>query len=379
MRLAVVNHHGREPAGSELSLLTYLAELPPHIEPTMFLFEEGPFTDMGRARYKTVVLPMSARMAKTTRGGVGGGVAFDALKQVIRLSRAFREHRIDVVLTNSVKAHFIGLPAAMLQRLPAITFIHDVLEGKARAALRLLVRASGAGGIACSKLAARALGFKNPAIVYSPVDTNHFTIRPNCIVSRRKLGIPVDDLPVVGLVGRIAPWKGQDRFIRIAAETLRTQKAHFAIIGSPIFGCDPAYPDELRALAESLNIAEYVHFVSWQSDLSTAYAALDVSVNCSEKEPFGRTTVEAMAASLPVVCFFNAGACEIYTEGRSGYKIDPYDEHAYAQALCKLIAEPATRAAFGANARKEAQELQASNLATRFVEAVASAQRTSAS
>lgn len=379
MRLGVINHHGRSPAGSEFSLLYYLSRLPPEIEPRMFLFEDGRFAEMCRERYRTVVLPMSERVAESTRGSFGLGAIGDAVQLSYRLSRALKADRIDGVLTNSVKAHFVGLPAARLNGLPCIVYLHDVLRGSAGNILRWIARTCGKSALACSRLAAESLGFEDATIVYSPIEIEPFLHLPEKGEARRKFGIPEDGLPVVGLVGRIAPWKGQDRFLRIAARTLRRQQAHFAIIGSAIFGCDPAYPGELRALAERLGIAGSVHFIPWQTDLSSAYAALDVACNCSEAEPFGRTTVEAMAASLPVVCFADAGVCEVFTDQRSGYQIQTYDEDAFADGLSRLLADASLRARLGAEARAEADRLQVAHLAPRFVDAVAAAMRRSGS
>jgi glycosyltransferase involved in cell wall biosynthesis len=379
MRLGVINHHGRNPAGSEFSLLCYLSYLPPEIEPWMFLFEEGPFAEMCRKRYRTVVLPMSERMADSTRESFGLGVINDAAKLTYRLSRALKAEHIDGVLTNSVKAHFVGLPAARMNGLPCVVYLHDVLRGNAGRILRLLAGICGDGTLACSKLAAESIGRKDAAIVYSPIDIEQFLHLPEKAEARRKFGLPEDGLPVVGLVGRIAPWKGQERFLRIAARTLRRQRAHFAIIGSAIFGCDPAFPGKLRALAEQLGIAESVHFIPWQTDLPSAYAALDVACNCSEAEPFGRTTVEAMAAALPVVCFADAGVCEVYTDQRSGYQITTYDEDAFADGLSRLLADASLRARLGPEARSEATRLQATHLAPRFVDAITATMRRSGS
>ncbi len=71
MRLGIINHHGRQPSGAEHALLLFLEQLPNHIEPVFFLFEEGKFTDMLRERYRSVtVVPMSPRIASATRKGL---------------------------------------------------------------------------------------------------------------------------------------------------------------------------------------------------------------------------------------------------------------------------------------------------------------------
>lgn len=373
MRLAVINHHGREPAGSELTLIRYLDLLPEDIKPTLFIFEEGAFAEMSRAKYPTVMVPMSSRMAGTTRSSFGFGAVLDAISLTQRLSSALRANNVDVVMTNSVKAHYIGMIAAWMQKLPCVLYLHDVLHGKALTILKALARICTSTRVTCSRLAADSLKLDHTEVLYSPVDDKNFIPLPDKAAAREKLGIPDDGKPVIGLVGRISRWKGQDRFIRIAAKVLATHPSHFVIVGSPIFGCDEAYPGELRDLSKALGIQDSLHFAAWQSDMSQVYAATDIVCNCSDEEPFGRSTAEAMAAAIPVLCFADAGVCETFTDGASGYKIPVYDEHAYAEKLCDLLADANKRASFGTNAREEALKLQALNLAPIFVNSIRSA------
>ena len=370
MRLAVINHHGREPAGSELTLMRYLDLLPADIVPTLFLFEDGAFAEICRSKYPTVMVPMSERMAGTTRSSFGLGAVLDAVSLTRRLAAALRANNIDVVVTNSVKAHFIGMIAARIQRLPCVLYLHDVLHGKALMLLKTLARICTATRVACSQLAADSLALDRTSVLYSPVDVERFAQLPDKSASRRTLGIPDDGKPVIGLVGRIARWKGQDRFIRIAAKVLAKHDAHFVIIGAPIFGCDNAYPVELTTLAADLGIAPSLYFAPWQSNLQQVYAALDVACNCSDEEPFGRTTVEAMASSVPVICFEDAGVCETYTNGASGYQVRLHDEQAYADRIGELIEQPSKRLTFGLQAREEALKLKPVNLAPIFVHSI---------
>ena len=373
MRLGVINHHGREPAGSELTLMRYLDLLPPDIEPTMFLFEDGAFAEMCRRKYPTIMVPMSERMAGTTRSSFGLGSVLDAVSLTKRLTGALREQHIDVVLTNSVKAHFIGMVAARLQRLPCVLYLHDVLHGKALTILKALARMCSSTRVACSRLAANSLALDRTSVLYSPIDIDQFASLPDRSQARNALGIPDDGKPVVGLVGRIARWKGQDRFIRIAADVLARHDAHFVIIGAPLFGCDDSYPRELTELAERLGISDALHFLPWQNDLASVYASLDIACNCSEEEPFGRTILEAMASCVPVICFADAGVCETFADGVSGYQITFGDERVYAQRISELLSDAQKREAFGSHAREAAKHISTQALVPIFESSIRTA------
>ena len=257
MRLAIVNHHGRKPAGAEHSLLLLIQQLPREIEPVFFLFEDGGFADVLRSRFEHVtILPMSDRVANATRERLPLGAIGDSLRLTWSLANAFRRSGVDLVLTNSMKAHVIGGLAARLAGRRCGNFAHDIPLGNARRLVREVSRLCASERLTCSQAVTDNLGLGKSTVVYSPIETAKYRNLPPAPESRARLGLPLDDLPVVGLVGRIARWKGQDRFVRIAAKIRdRGIEAHYAIVGSPIFGCDPAYVGELHDLVRELAFA----------------------------------------------------------------------------------------------------------------------------
>lgn len=371
MKVAVVNHHGGIAGGSERSLMDYLESLPADIEPIFFFFEDGEFARRMRERYpRSLIVPMSPRMAKSTRSSVGIAALLDAGGLTLRLARALRAAGVDVVLTNSVKAHFLGAIAAKLAGVPCLTYVHDLLEGKSLRALRLVSRYFVHGRLACSQSVARTLALPNIEVMYAPVRIPDRESLPLAQEARKRLGLPDDDLPVIGLVGRIAPWKGQARFIRIAGRALERVDAHFVIVGSAVFGCDPAYPVYLRQQVAELGLGRRIHFVEWQESMSDVYAAIDVGCNCSDEEPFGRTTLEAQLHQIPVVCFADAGVCELFEDGAGGRKIPVGDEAAYARAIVEFVQDPGRRQASGVAARHAAEKLSIETQAPKFAAAL---------
>lgn len=368
IRVAIVNHHGGPPAGAEQALLLYLDALRDSVEPVFFIFEQGEFVEVARTRYGSVtVVPMSKRVARSTRASIRWGGAFDALDLTRRLAKALRKANVDLVLTNTLKAHVVGSMAAKLAGLPCVNYMHDVLDGMARTLVGTSSRIFGDARFACSNGVDRNLALPRTQVVYSPLDLNEYAALPSAADSRRALGLPIDGLPVVGLVGRFLRWKGQDVFIRIARRVLDRVDAHFAIVGGPIFGCDPEYPKELHDLVNRLDLRSRVHFVGWQRDLRQVYASLDISCNCSVREPFGRTTVEALAAGVPAVSFDDAGVCELFSPGNAGTRAIPAgDEAAFATAVIGLIEEPGMLGVAAAAAREVAKQVEVEAMALKF-------------
>jgi glycosyltransferase involved in cell wall biosynthesis len=239
---------------------------------------------------------------------------------------------------------------------------HDTIGGAALTALRAAARLGSRERIACSEMVSRAIGVGATSVIYGPVELSAFATLPDRGAARERLGLPLD-APVVALVGRINRWKGHDRFLRIAARVrARIPNAHFAIVGAPIFR-DADFVPELHALTADLGLNEHVTFIPWLDDVREIYAASDVNVNCSTREPFGRAIVEAAACGVPTVCFDDSGAAETIADGVNGYTIPPGDEAAFADALIELLADANTRMRVSAAARAATSRFDAAHIA----------------
>jgi glycosyltransferase involved in cell wall biosynthesis len=371
MRLAIINHHGGEPAGAEHALMLFIAHLPSDITPVFFILEEGEFTDSVRRQYSDVtVVPISPRVAAATRTRLRPNAIFDAIALAARLADKLRHAHVDAVLTNSMKAHIVGSLAARAARLPCVNFVHDLPDGLARWLIRQASKRFARERLTCSSAVAKNLNLPRTTVVYTPLDTARYRALLPTMEARGALGLPTDELPVMGIIGRVAPWKGQDRFIRIAAQVRRKIDARFVIVGSAAFGGDPAYVRELDRLVELNGLHDRVHFVPRQDDPVIAYSAIDISCNCSTREPFARTTIEAMACGKPVVCFSDHGICEVFGPENGVMGIPVGDEAGFAARLIALCSDPETRAARGAAARHAAERFDIGRLSEVFAETI---------
>jgi glycosyltransferase involved in cell wall biosynthesis len=156
----------------------------------------------------------------------------------------------------------------------------------------------------------------------------------------------------VGVIGRLAPWKGQDVFLRAFAEAFRGGDQEAWLIGSALFGEDE-YADSLVPLAEELGIAGQVVWRGFQPNVESELAQLDVLVHCSiTPEPFGQVVVEGMAAGLPVIAAAAGGPLEIITQDRDGLLTPPGDVQALASALRELAGDPGRRTRLGRAAQE---------------------------
>ena len=180
-----------------------------------------------------------------------------------------------------------------------------------------------------------------------------------------RTGIPLDEIP---FTQRAAPADGAWRCVQacrlIAKKGLATSLRAFAEFAREfpratftIAGEGPQSA-ELRALAESLGLAERVTFPGFlpQEKLRALYAAAHLFLHPSELGPDGNqegvpnAMLEAMASGLPVAATQHGGIPEAVEHGISGLLTPERDAPALAQSLLALARDPARYAAMSAAA-----------------------------
>lgn len=145
-------------------------------------------------------------------------------------------------------------------------------------------------------------------------------------------------------VGRLAPVKGLPILLR-ALEPLKAEfpKIHLTVIG------DGPGRKALEHQVEAAGLSDNVSFVGYksQSEVAEALAASDLFVLPSFAEGVPVVLMEAMAARRPVVTTHIAGIPELVTDGASGLLVPPGNPHALADAIGKILANPARATAMG--------------------------------
>lgn len=104
---------------------------------------------------------------------------------------------------------------------------------------------------------------------------------------------------------------------------------------------------ELKGLVAEAGVADRVRFVGLRSDVPDLLGSADLYVNCSDWEGMPLSTIEAMAAGLPVVATRTEGASRLLDEG-CGLLVPVGDADALAASVARLAEDPALREAMGA-------------------------------
>lgn len=337
--------HVAKPSGAELALLRQLPHVP-GVLPTVIVAEDGPLVARLRAAgVPTIVLPLAARTREVRRGGALQALArpvalLDTAAYVLRLRAVLQRLGIQLVHTNSLKAVVYGPPAAKLANLPVIVHVRDRIAadylGRRTASLvRWWVHRVADGVLANSAATLATLGRPKQASAVLPS-----TVVYDASVVARRQAVHRSGF-TVGMLGRLAQWKGQHVAIDAFALAFSDRPdARLRLAGGALFGED-AYAAELRAQAERLGVADRVELLGHTDDVDGFLASIDVLVHASViPEPFGQVILEGMSAGVPVVAANAGGPAEIVTDGVDGFLVRPGDAAALSERLLWCEARP---------------------------------------
>lgn len=362
VRILLVNHVAQI-GGGEVNLRYLIQAMDcSRYQPLVALPGPGPLADeLERSGVPWVQAPMQ-RLRKTINPLLMLSFGAHWAVASLRLVRLAQQARIALIHANSIGAQFYAGPAGFLARVPVVWHMHDILS--LSCFNKLLIRLCGAMAtqvLAVSEavyqhLLEAGLPAERVVTIYNCVDLETFcpTI-PNPAL-RTALGVATK-APLVGIVGQLAPWKGQRIFVEAATLVLRRcPDARFLIVGEAMPGME-SYARRLRQDVERMGLGNRVQFLGFRQDIVDIIGALDVLVNASWNESFGRTIIEAMALGKPVVAADAGGPIEAVVDGVTGRIVPPRDPHALAEAIGSLLASPSLREAMGRAGRQRAEAL----------------------
>lgn len=268
-----------------------------------------------------------------------------------------RRHRLPLVVSLHGSDIFFALKNRWLGRLAASVFSQAVAVSACSPALQ-----AGAVQLGARPEKVHLIPWGADPVVFAPAgDPAAF---------RAHWGL-APDAPVILSLGRLVEKKGVAYLIRAAPEVLSAQPlTRFVVAG------DGPERQPLQQLAETLGVAPAMCFTGelpW-AEVPLALQACDIFVAPSAPDERGNldglptTILEAMAAARPVVASRVAGIPLAVTDQVTGLLVPPADSGLLAQALLRMLADPALAQAYGRAGRQRVeQELNWQSIARRFV------------
>lgn len=337
MRILITLPWGQRLGGAEAMLQTVLdgAHETGH-ELELVFFEQGSWpAELLDAGFRVEVIP-AGRLREPHRW----------IATVVRLAKVMRVRQPDLILNWMGKTQLYGAPAAVLAGMTdrVVWWQHLIPAGHwlDRCATALPARAIGC----CSNAAAEAQARLSPARLTFIVAVGT-RVAPHPRSEPAPLELP-PGVPVVGLVGRLQPWKGQDRLL--SAQALlreRGHRFHMVVVGGDAYGFSSEYAKSLPRIVSRLGLTDAVTLIDHVADAGPYIDQMDILVNASDPEPFGIVLLEAMARGVAVVAVNSGGPAEFIEHGRTGLLASSGEPSALADALEALLVSSDLRRAIG--------------------------------
>ena len=345
--------------GAETSLLTLVTHLPARYRPLVVCPGEGMLTqELGKAGIKVLTLSMSLIPFSLNPAAVIASWC-RAQPFIAVVSTLINTYQVDLVHANSYR---IGLPVSLSARrsdVPVIWHGRDLPGSQgARLGGALAMSLLADRFIANSKAVGKAFAIGHcrhkVRVIYNGLDLATFHAA-NGARARSEFGLDSETL-LIGNLGQLTPLKGQDLFLRVAAQIAAVlPKAKFLIAGGPVGtagqseldrGRNLVYEACLHGLVANLGLKDRVIFAGFRRDVPDVMAALDLYLHTSRKESFGRVLIEAQACGVPVVAPALGGIPEAVIHGETGLLVPPGDVNAMTEAALILLQKPAMQQAF---------------------------------
>lgn len=286
---------------------------------------------------------------------------FRELITVFRLATLYRQERPSLVHHIALKPILYGTLAALFSKCRCIVnapvglgFVYTSqswMAGALRLATRLgfkiLLNPSGSKVI-----------FENPDDLDACVATK--LVRPEDAVLIRGAGVCVDTIrpcpepsgPVVVLLAARMLWdKGIGEYVQ-AAQLLKARGygVRMLLAGEP----DKENPASIpHAILAAWNAEGFVEWLGFSDNMSELLSLVHiVCLPSYYREGLPKFLLEGLAAGKPVVTTDTPGCRETVPHGENGFLVPPYDASALAEALEKLIQNPALRQSMGIISRE---------------------------
>lgn len=306
-------------------------------------------------------------------------LALKFLPTVNRIRDIIQKEGVDVVHGNDL-LDIYGPFAALKEKKPSTQYVRWILESPVwlKRLITGLVYRLNHRVMTVSDGVARVMFMKDghvlPNVVtcYDWIDMDAVGHTNKGSDIRREFNIP-QKAPLVGCVGRLEHWKGQDVFVHAAEHVLKFMpESHFLVVGGSVEGRGrESFDFQLKQLSADLGLSGRMIFTGHRTDIRNVMASLDVFVHASRTpDPLPGVVMEAMDCGIPVVGANAGGVPEEVVNGETGYLYQPGNPGDMARAVITLLSAREQAKIMGKKGRDRVRTLFEKNSRCRAIEHV---------
>ncbi|WP_051359848.1 glycosyltransferase family 4 protein [Adhaeribacter aquaticus] len=289
----------------------------------------------------------------------------ETLKVILKVYRELRKFKADVINTHYVDANLVGLLAGKMAGVRKriytrhTTTQHYRFESHKVNVNKLFNKIS-THIIAISDVVESVLQYIEHVPATKIIKIHHgfdFTKFQNISLSRiesirRKYGIP-DGVPVIGAISRFDEWKGVEYIVEGFKNLLRDFPNAFLVLAN----AGGVRYNVIKDLLSELPDKSYCE-IKYENDVFALLKTFTVFVHVPidhEIEAYGQVYIEAMAASVPMVCTLSGVANEYIKDGENAIVVNYKDAGGIYQGVKKLIQYPELIPLLTTNAQRDIQ------------------------
>jgi glycosyltransferase involved in cell wall biosynthesis len=355
-------HPSNELYGADRVLLRLVRNLDkkkytPHVVVANDLKYEGLLTDRlatNEIQYTEASLGVLRRKYQSPQGL--GLFAYRTLHSARRLGAYCDNNHIDFIHSNST-AVFTGGQLARWTKLPHLWHVHEIITQPswlnkiiAGTLYRYADQVVAVSGPVRDHLLEAKPELENKIVViHNRIDPRRFLAIDQQEIDRMRASWrAANDTIVIGTVGRINDWKGQEFLLESARQVIEfADDVRFVFVGGTVPG-EEWRVNDLQRKVDALGLTEHVSIESFRLDIPVVLAAFDIFVLPSIRpDPFPTVVLEAMASGKPVIASAHGGAIEQVVDKKTGYLVSPAATQEMTDAIISLIIDPGRRQEMG--------------------------------
>lgn len=356
-------HAGAELYGADIVMLELIKGLDKKkFNPSVILPNDGPLVDKlkdNNIQVSVMNYPILRRKYFNIKGIIE--YIYNYYKYSKKLKKYVQDNHIDIVHVNT-SAVLEGSYLKRKTKAKIVWHIHEILlKPKMISKFINKLIAKRADEVVCvseavkehfSKITKR----KNVLVIYNGVDNKKFNNANKIDYLKKEFNISDNDV-IVGMIGRINAWKGQNDFLNAAEIFLEKDKNTKALIVGGVFEGQEWRREELIEKIKKSRFSDRIILNDFRTDSPNIHNLIDIFVLPSTNpDPLPTVVLEAMATGKPVVGYSHGGICEMVKDSYNGYLCEVCNYKDLADKIIMLLSNKKKRLEFGANSLNRQKE-----------------------
>lgn len=189
-------------------------------------------------------------------------------------------------------------------------------------------------------------------VIYNGVNSKAFNSSVPCNYLYKEFSVPKDSI-IVGMIGRVNAWKGQNDFLDATVPLLEIHKKLYIFIVGSAFAGEEWRVDKLKERIGKEKCNSRIRYSPFREDNAAIQNFFDVLVLPSTNpDPLPTVVLEAMACGKPIVGYAQGGITEMVVDKYNGFLISPSNKENMGEKIAYLISNKDEAISLGKNSRK---------------------------